>query len=45
VTTLPEFEAALNDAAPALIRVEVPGRPENVALHESINRAVRLALA
>jgi 2-succinyl-5-enolpyruvyl-6-hydroxy-3-cyclohexene-1-carboxylate synthase len=46
VTTVPEFEAALNDAAaPALVRVEVPGRPENVALHESINRAVRLALA
>jgi 2-succinyl-5-enolpyruvyl-6-hydroxy-3-cyclohexene-1-carboxylate synthase len=45
VTTVPELEAALNDAAPALIRVEVPGRAENVALHESINQAVRLALA
>ena len=30
---------------PTLIRVEVPGRAENVALHESINQAVRLALA
>jgi 2-succinyl-5-enolpyruvyl-6-hydroxy-3-cyclohexene-1-carboxylate synthase len=45
VATMPELEAALNDAAPALIRVKVPGRAENVALHESINRAVRLALA
>jgi 2-succinyl-5-enolpyruvyl-6-hydroxy-3-cyclohexene-1-carboxylate synthase len=45
VTTVPGLEAALNDAAPALIRVEVPGRAENVALHESINRAVRLELA
>jgi len=43
--TVPELEAALNDAAPALIRVDVLGRAENVALHESINRAVRLALA
>jgi 2-succinyl-5-enolpyruvyl-6-hydroxy-3-cyclohexene-1-carboxylate synthase len=45
VATVPELEAALNDAACALIRVDVPGRAENVALHESINQAVRLALA
>jgi 2-succinyl-5-enolpyruvyl-6-hydroxy-3-cyclohexene-1-carboxylate synthase len=30
--------------APALIRVKLRGRAENVALHEAINQAVRLAL-
>ena len=32
-------------AAPSLVLVKVPGRAENVALHEAINQAVRLALA
>ena len=32
------------DAAPSLVRVKVPGRAENVALHDAINQAVRLAL-
>jgi 2-succinyl-5-enolpyruvyl-6-hydroxy-3-cyclohexene-1-carboxylate synthase len=29
---------------PSLLRVKVPGRAENVALHDAINQAVRLAL-
>ena len=29
---------------PQLVRVLVPGRDENVALHDAINEAVRLAL-
>ena len=29
---------------PSLLRVKVPGRSENVALHDAINQAVRLAL-
>jgi len=29
---------------PALIRVRVPGRSDNVALHDALNQAVRLAL-
>ncbi len=46
VTTLSELEPALaaSTSAPALVRVMVPGRAENVALHEAINEAVRLAL-
>jgi 2-succinyl-5-enolpyruvyl-6-hydroxy-3-cyclohexene-1-carboxylate synthase len=48
VTTLAALEEALVDAAassgPGLIRAVVPGRAENVALHEAVNEAVRLAL-
>jgi 2-succinyl-5-enolpyruvyl-6-hydroxy-3-cyclohexene-1-carboxylate synthase len=48
VTSLPELEPALaastSASAPALVRVMVPGRAENVALHDAINQAVRLAL-
>jgi 2-succinyl-5-enolpyruvyl-6-hydroxy-3-cyclohexene-1-carboxylate synthase len=44
VATAAEFEGALKEAAPSLVRVRVPGRTENVALHESINQAVRRAL-
>jgi 2-succinyl-5-enolpyruvyl-6-hydroxy-3-cyclohexene-1-carboxylate synthase len=44
-----ELEAALGGATasgrgPALIRAVMPGRAENVALHDSVNQAVRLAL-
>jgi 2-succinyl-5-enolpyruvyl-6-hydroxy-3-cyclohexene-1-carboxylate synthase len=44
VTALPELGPALAAPGPALVRVMVPGRSQNVALHESINEAVRLAL-
>ena len=44
VTTLEELEPALDGSAPALVRVRVPGRAENVALHEAVNQAVRRAL-
>jgi 2-succinyl-5-enolpyruvyl-6-hydroxy-3-cyclohexene-1-carboxylate synthase len=46
VTKLSELEPALASAplGPALVRVRVPSRPENVAVHEAINQAVRLAL-
>ncbi|HTU36368.1 MAG TPA: 2-succinyl-5-enolpyruvyl-6-hydroxy-3-cyclohexene-1-carboxylic-acid synthase [Acidimicrobiales bacterium] len=46
-----EFEAAWEATAPpgvpgpALIRVQVPGRARNVAVHDEINEAVRQALA
>ena len=47
VTALSELEAVLADVAPtpAVVRVRVPGRAENVALHDAINEAVRLALS
>jgi 2-succinyl-5-enolpyruvyl-6-hydroxy-3-cyclohexene-1-carboxylate synthase len=45
VSTVGELDAALNEPAPALVRVKVPGRTENAALHADINQAVRLALA
>ncbi len=35
--------ASLGDG-PSLLRVKVPSRSENVALHDAINQAVRLAL-
>jgi 2-succinyl-5-enolpyruvyl-6-hydroxy-3-cyclohexene-1-carboxylate synthase len=44
VSRLAELEGALSEPPPALIRVRVPGRDENVALHQAINEAVRLAL-
>jgi 2-succinyl-5-enolpyruvyl-6-hydroxy-3-cyclohexene-1-carboxylate synthase len=44
VTTVAELDAALVEAAPAMVRVRVPGRAENVARHNAVNQAVRLAL-
>jgi 2-succinyl-5-enolpyruvyl-6-hydroxy-3-cyclohexene-1-carboxylate synthase len=46
VTKLSDLEPALASApaAPALIRVRVPSRAHNVAVHDEINQAVRLAL-
>jgi 2-succinyl-5-enolpyruvyl-6-hydroxy-3-cyclohexene-1-carboxylate synthase len=44
VSSVAELDWALNQPAPALVRVKVPGRTENVALHDAINQAVRLAL-
>ncbi|HWF16386.1 MAG TPA: 2-succinyl-5-enolpyruvyl-6-hydroxy-3-cyclohexene-1-carboxylic-acid synthase [Acidimicrobiales bacterium] len=46
VTKLSELEPALATAtaAPALVRVRVPTRTQNVAVHDAINQAVRLAL-
>ncbi len=44
VAVLSQLDGALAQPAPALIRVRVPGRSENVALHQRINEAVRLAL-
>ena len=40
-----ELEPALDGSAPALVRVRVPGRTENVALHDEVNQAVRRALS
>jgi 2-succinyl-5-enolpyruvyl-6-hydroxy-3-cyclohexene-1-carboxylate synthase len=49
VTSAPELDDALfasgSTRSPALLRVKLRGRGENVALHEAINQAVRLALA
>jgi 2-succinyl-5-enolpyruvyl-6-hydroxy-3-cyclohexene-1-carboxylate synthase len=48
VASVAEFDDALTASGsglvPALIRVQLRGRGENVALHEAINQAVRLAL-
>ena len=44
VTTTDELKAALHQPAPAVIHVRVPGRTDNVALHDDINEAVRRAL-
>ena len=44
VTSLSQLEPALAAPAPALVRVRVPRRSQNVALHDAINEAVRLAL-
>ena len=44
VTALSQLEAALAAPTRALVRVMVPGRAQNVALHDAINQAVRLAL-
>jgi 2-succinyl-5-enolpyruvyl-6-hydroxy-3-cyclohexene-1-carboxylate synthase len=45
VSTVEELDRALNEPAPAVIRVKVPGRAENAAHHEAINQAVQHALA
>ena len=47
VTKLSELEPALAQAppAPALVRVRVPSRRDNVAVHDAINQAVRRALS
>jgi 2-succinyl-5-enolpyruvyl-6-hydroxy-3-cyclohexene-1-carboxylate synthase len=44
ITAFSELEAALAAPTPSLVRVMVPGRAQNVALHDAINEAVRLAL-
>jgi 2-succinyl-5-enolpyruvyl-6-hydroxy-3-cyclohexene-1-carboxylate synthase len=46
VTKVSELEPALAAAppAPALVRVRVPSRTQNVAVHDAINQAVRRAL-
>ncbi len=46
VSKLSELEPALEaaPAVPSLVRVRVPNRTENVAVHDAINQAVRLAL-
>lgn len=44
VSALSQLEPALAAPTPALVRVMVPGRSQNVALHDGINQAVRLAL-
>jgi 2-succinyl-5-enolpyruvyl-6-hydroxy-3-cyclohexene-1-carboxylate synthase len=44
VSAVSQLEEALGASTPALVRVVVPGRPQNVALHDAINQAVRLAL-
>ena len=44
VTALSQLEPALAAPTPAVVRVMVPGRAQNVALHDAINQAVRLAL-
>jgi 2-succinyl-5-enolpyruvyl-6-hydroxy-3-cyclohexene-1-carboxylate synthase len=48
VTALSQLEVALaaatQTATPSLVRVKVPDRTQNVALHEAINQAVRLSL-
>jgi 2-succinyl-5-enolpyruvyl-6-hydroxy-3-cyclohexene-1-carboxylate synthase len=47
VTTMTELQGALeaSSSAPSFVRVSVPDRTENVAVHDAINQAVRLALA
>ena len=44
VTALSELEPAFRAPTPSLVRVVVPDRAQNVALHDAINQAVRLAL-
>jgi 2-succinyl-5-enolpyruvyl-6-hydroxy-3-cyclohexene-1-carboxylate synthase len=44
VTARSELEMGLSEPTPALLRVRVPGRAENVALHQRINEEVRRAL-
>jgi 2-succinyl-5-enolpyruvyl-6-hydroxy-3-cyclohexene-1-carboxylate synthase len=44
VSTISELEDALQHPPPVMIRVRVPGRAENAALHDAVNQAVRLAV-
>jgi len=44
VTVLSQLESALAAPTPSLVRVMVPDRAHNVALHDAINQAVRLSL-
>jgi len=44
VTALSQLDPALRAPTPSLVRVVVPDRAQNVALHNSINQAVHLAL-
>jgi 2-succinyl-5-enolpyruvyl-6-hydroxy-3-cyclohexene-1-carboxylate synthase len=44
ISALSQLQVALAAPTPALVRVKVPGRAQNVALHDAINQAVRLAL-
>jgi 2-succinyl-5-enolpyruvyl-6-hydroxy-3-cyclohexene-1-carboxylate synthase len=44
ISALSQLESALAAPAPALVRIKVPGRAQNVALHDAINQAVRLSL-
>jgi 2-succinyl-5-enolpyruvyl-6-hydroxy-3-cyclohexene-1-carboxylate synthase len=46
VSKLSELEAALSASprTPEVVRAKVPGRAQNVALHQSLNEAVRRAL-
>jgi 2-succinyl-5-enolpyruvyl-6-hydroxy-3-cyclohexene-1-carboxylate synthase len=44
VSTLSQLETALASPTPALVRVKVPDRAQNVTMHDAINQAVRLAL-
>jgi 2-succinyl-5-enolpyruvyl-6-hydroxy-3-cyclohexene-1-carboxylate synthase len=43
VTTVAELESAFA-AGPSLVRVRLPGRAENVAIHNALNRAVLLGV-
>ena len=45
VWSISELEAALGTEGPAMVRVRVPNRADNVVLHDAINQAVRLALS
>ena len=45
VRSISELEAALGTDGPAMVRVRVPSRADNVVLHDAINQAVRLALS
>ena len=45
VTALGELDAALGGRPPAVVRVRVPDRAQNVALHAAIEESVRPALA
>jgi len=44
VETPGQLDHALTLPAPSMVRVKVPGRSANVALHDAVNQAVRLAL-
>ena len=44
VTALSQLELALAAPTPSVVRVMVPDRAHNVALHDAINQAVRLSL-